>query len=153
MTIGLYADFKKLPLKNVSVRLSHRKIHVRDCDSCDTQVSMLDHIDRAITLEGPLDDEQRKRLMEIADKCPVHRTLQSKININTLAAARTVEVADNLQALCDCHRDPQHGGGGASTSLGLIAFRPSPQVNLLKSIGPSVAFSPCAQRLRLQKSS
>src|SRR6185436_14330561 len=50
-------------------------------------------------------------------------------------------------------RYPQHGGGGASTSLGLIAFRPSPQVNLLKSIGPSVAFSPCAQRLRLQKSS
>ena len=83
MTIRLYADFKKLPLENVSVRLSHRKIHARDCESCDTKVSMLDHIDRAITLEGPLDDEQRKRLMEIADKCPVHRTLQSKININT----------------------------------------------------------------------
>lgn len=83
MTIRLYADFKKLPLENVSVRLSHGKIHAKDCETCDTKVSMLDHIDRAITLEGPLDDEQRKRLMEIADKCPVHKTLQSKINIST----------------------------------------------------------------------
>ena len=83
MTIRLYADFKKLPLESVSVRLSHGKVHVRDCESCDTKVSILDHIDRAITLEGPLDDEQRKRLMEIADKCPVHKTLQSKINIST----------------------------------------------------------------------
>ena len=83
MTIRLYADFKKLPLQTVSVRLSHDKVHVRDCESCDTKVSILDHIDRAITLEGPLDDEQRKRLMEIADKCPVHKTLQSKIDITT----------------------------------------------------------------------
>jgi uncharacterized OsmC-like protein/alpha/beta superfamily hydrolase len=83
MTIRLYADFKKLPLENVSVRLSHGKIHAKDCETCDTKVSTLDQIDRAITLEGPLDDEQRKRLMEIADKCPVHKTLQSKINIST----------------------------------------------------------------------
>ncbi|HYC18534.1 MAG TPA: alpha/beta fold hydrolase [Pseudolabrys sp.] len=83
MTIRLYADFKKLPLENVSVRLSHGKIHAKDCETCDTKVSTLDHIDRAITLEGPLDEEQRKRLMEIADKCPVHKTLQSKIDIST----------------------------------------------------------------------
>jgi len=83
MTIRLYADVKKLPLENVSVRLSHGKIHAKDCENCDTKVSTLDHIDRAITLDGPLDDEQRKRLMEIADKCPVHKTLQSKINIST----------------------------------------------------------------------
>jgi putative redox protein len=83
MTIRLYADFKKLPLENVSVRLSHGKIHAKDCETCDTKVSTLDQIDRAITLEGPLDDEQRKQLMEIADKCPVHKTLQSKINIST----------------------------------------------------------------------
>jgi uncharacterized OsmC-like protein/alpha/beta superfamily hydrolase len=83
MTIRLYADFKKLPLENVSVRLSHGKIHAKDCETCDTKVSTLDHIDRAITLEGPLDDKQRKRLMEIADKCPVHKTLQSKIDIST----------------------------------------------------------------------
>jgi len=90
MTIRLYADFKKLPLENVSVKLSHRRIHINDCESCDAKVSMLDHIDRAITLEGPLSDEQRKRLMEMADKCPVHRTLQSKITIDTFEQTSTV---------------------------------------------------------------
>jgi uncharacterized OsmC-like protein/alpha/beta superfamily hydrolase len=83
MTIRLYADFKKIPLENVSVRLSHDKIHVKDCETCDTKVNMVDHIERSITLEGPLDAEQRKKLMEIADKCPVHRTLESKIDIHT----------------------------------------------------------------------
>ncbi len=84
MTIRLYADFKKIPLENVSVRLSHeKKLHAQDCENCDTKVSKVDHIDRAITLEGPLDAEQRKRLMEIADKCPVHQTLESKIEITT----------------------------------------------------------------------
>jgi uncharacterized OsmC-like protein/alpha-beta hydrolase superfamily lysophospholipase len=84
MTIRLYADFKKIPLQNVSVRLSHDKIHVKDCETCDTKVNMVDRIERAITLEGPLDAEQRQRLMEIADKCPVHKTLESKIEIHTV---------------------------------------------------------------------
>jgi putative redox protein len=84
MTIRLYADFKKIPLDNVSVRLSHGKIHAKDCATCDTKVSMVDRIDRAITLEGALDAEQRQRLMEIADKCPVHKTLESKIDIVTV---------------------------------------------------------------------
>lgn len=84
MTIRLYADFKKIPLDNVSVRLSHGKIHVKDCETCDTKVSMVDHIDRAITLEGALSAEDRKRLMEIADKCPVHKTLESKVDITTV---------------------------------------------------------------------
>ncbi|HEY4140578.1 MAG TPA: alpha/beta fold hydrolase [Pseudolabrys sp.] len=84
MTIRLYADFKKIPLDNVSVRLSHAKIHAKDCETCDTKISMLDHIDRAITLEGNLDAEQRRKLMEIADKCPVHKTLESKIEITTV---------------------------------------------------------------------
>lgn len=84
MTIRLYADFKNIPLQNVSVRLNHEKrIHAQDCATCDTKVSKVDHIDRAITLEGPLDAEQRKRLLEIADKCPVHHTLTSKIDIRT----------------------------------------------------------------------
>jgi putative redox protein len=83
MTIRLYADFKKMPLENVSVRLSHDKIHVQDCETCDTKVAMVDHIERAITLEGPLDAEQRKKLMEIAEKCPVHKTLESKVDIHT----------------------------------------------------------------------
>ena len=85
MTIRLYADFKKIPLENVSVRLSHeKKIHAQDCATCDTKVSKVDHVDRAITLEGSLNAEQRKRLMEIADKCPVHQTLQSKVEISTI---------------------------------------------------------------------
>ena len=84
MTIRLYADFKKIPLENVSVRLTHDKIHAKDCENCDDKVAKVDHIERAITLEGPLDAEQRKRLMEIADKCPVHQTLELKIDIHTV---------------------------------------------------------------------
>jgi uncharacterized OsmC-like protein/esterase/lipase len=87
MTIRLYAEFKKIPLTNVSVRLHHDKIHAKDCETCDTKVGMVDHIERAITLEGPLDAEQRQRLMEIADKCPVHRTLESEIDIHTVEKA------------------------------------------------------------------
>jgi len=85
MTIRLYADLKKIPLENVSVRLNHeKKSHARDCEDCDTKAAKVDHIDRAITLEGPLDENQRKRLMEIAEKCPVHQTLSSKIDIATV---------------------------------------------------------------------
>ncbi len=69
------------------MRLSHGKIHSKDCETCDTKVNMVDHIDRAITLEGPLDPDQRKRLMEIADKCPVHKTLELKVDIRTFERA------------------------------------------------------------------
>ena len=84
MTLRLYAEQKKLPLDRVSVRLSHNKIHAQDCASCETKEGMIDRIDRSITLEGDLDDAQRQRLMEIADKCPVHRTLKSEIDIRTV---------------------------------------------------------------------
>ena len=83
MTLRLYADLKKLPLERVAVRLSHNKIHAADCEHCETKEGMVDRIDRTITLESALDAEQRKRLMEIADKCPVHRTLKSEIEIRT----------------------------------------------------------------------
>jgi uncharacterized OsmC-like protein/alpha-beta hydrolase superfamily lysophospholipase len=83
MTLRMYADHKKLPLERVSVRLTHNKIHAEDCEHCETKEGMVDRIDRNITIEGPLDAEQRKRLMEIADKCPVHRTLESEIDIRT----------------------------------------------------------------------
>ena len=83
MTLRLYADGKKLPLERVTVRLTHNKIHAEDCLNCETKEGMVDRIDRNITIEGPLDAEQRKRLMEIADKCPVHRTLKSEIEIRT----------------------------------------------------------------------
>lgn len=83
MTLRLYAEHKKLPLERVSVRLMHNRIHVEDCLNCETKEGMVDRVDRNITMEGPLDAEQRKRLLEIADKCPVHRTLESEINIRT----------------------------------------------------------------------
>jgi len=83
MTLRLYAEHKKLPLERVSVRLMHNRIHAEDCLNCETKEGMVDRIDRSITMEGLLDAEQRKRLLEIADKCPVHRTLESEIEIRT----------------------------------------------------------------------
>jgi uncharacterized OsmC-like protein/alpha/beta superfamily hydrolase len=83
MTLRLYADTKKLPLERVSVRLTHNRIHAEDCLNCETREGMIDRIDRNITLEGKLTTEERKRLLEIADKCPVHRTLKSEIEIRT----------------------------------------------------------------------
>jgi putative redox protein len=86
MTMRLYADRKALPLDRVTVTLNHSKIHAKDCEECETREGMLDQIDRVIGMEGALDADQRKRLMEIADKCPVHRTLTSEIRILTKAA-------------------------------------------------------------------
>jgi uncharacterized OsmC-like protein/pimeloyl-ACP methyl ester carboxylesterase len=86
MTMRLYADRKALPLERVTVTLKHSKIHAEDCAECETREGMLDQIDRVISIEGALDADQRKRLMEIADKCPVHRTLTSEIRIVTQAA-------------------------------------------------------------------
>jgi uncharacterized OsmC-like protein len=83
MTLRLYADRKGMPLTRASVRLKHAKIHAEDCADCETKQGMLDRIERVIDLEGPLDDEQRKRLLEIANMCPVHRTLTSEIKIDT----------------------------------------------------------------------
>jgi uncharacterized OsmC-like protein/pimeloyl-ACP methyl ester carboxylesterase len=87
MTLRLYAERKKLPLKRVSVRLTHNKIHAADCEDCETKKGMLDRIDSNIALEGPLDLGQRTRLIEIANKCPVHRTLESEIDIRTFESA------------------------------------------------------------------
>jgi len=86
MTVRLYADRKAWPLQRVSVALQHEKIHAADCADCETKEGMLDRIDRTITFAGELDAEQRKRLLEIADKCPVHRTLTSEIDIRTFEA-------------------------------------------------------------------
>jgi len=86
MTMRLYADRKSLPLERTTVTLTHSKIHAEDCAECETKAGMLDQIVRVITMEGALDAEQRKKLMEIADKCPVHRTLTSEIRIVTRPA-------------------------------------------------------------------
>jgi uncharacterized OsmC-like protein/pimeloyl-ACP methyl ester carboxylesterase len=85
MTMRMYADRKSLPLERITVTLKHSKIHAKDCEECETREGMLDQIEREISIEGALDAEQRKRLMEIADKCPVHRTLHSEIRIVTRA--------------------------------------------------------------------
>src|SRR5262252_10374389 len=83
MTLRLYAERKALPLDEVTVRLSQSKIHAADCAECETRDGMIDRIERTITLTGKLDEAQRARLMEIADKCPVHRTLMSEVDIRT----------------------------------------------------------------------
>jgi len=84
MTLRLYADRKKLPLQRVEVRLRHFRVYAADCAECETKQGMVDHIDREIRLDGDLDADQLAKLMEIADKCPVHRTLTSEINIRTV---------------------------------------------------------------------
>jgi putative redox protein len=86
MTVRLYADRKRLPLSRVSVDLKHGKVHEADCEHCEQSDARIDRIDRVLSLEGPLDDAQRAKLLEIADKCPVHRTLTSKIEIETRLA-------------------------------------------------------------------
>jgi uncharacterized OsmC-like protein/fermentation-respiration switch protein FrsA (DUF1100 family) len=86
MTMRLYADRKSFPLERATVTLSHSKIYAKDCEECETKEGMLDQIDVLIGLEGPLDTDQYQRIIEIADKCPVHRTLTSEIRIRTRAA-------------------------------------------------------------------
>ena len=86
ITVGMYARRKGWPLEEVTVNLRHSKIHASDCAECETREGTLDQIDRVIAMDGTLDAEQRKKLMEIADKCPVHRTLHSEIRIVTRAA-------------------------------------------------------------------
>ena len=82
MTVGLYARRKQLPLKSITVALWHSRIHARDCEDCDTKEGTLDSIEMRLTFEGSLSPEQQSRLMEIAAKCPVHRTLTSEIKIS-----------------------------------------------------------------------
>jgi putative redox protein len=81
MTAGVYARRKGWLLESVTVRLTHSRIHAADCANCETEEGMLDRIDLVIELEGPLTQEQRARLLEITERCPVHRTLRSEIEI------------------------------------------------------------------------
>ena len=86
MTVALYARRKQWPLTAVTVRLEHSKIHAVDCAECETREGKLDRIDTEIALDGGLTDEQRARLLEMAERCPVHRTLTSEIVIRTRLA-------------------------------------------------------------------
>jgi putative redox protein len=81
MTVGLYARRKEIPLENITVSLRHSRIHANDCEDCETRAGMLDRIDAQIELTGALTPDQHLRLMEVANKCPVHRTLKSEIDI------------------------------------------------------------------------
>ena len=85
MTVHMYAARKKWPLEQVVVRLHHSKVYADDCADCEKPTAKIDRIDRAIEFLGALDAEQRSRLLEIANQCPVHRTLSSRIDIKTTA--------------------------------------------------------------------
>lgn len=89
MTLRMYADRKKWPLERVAVRVKHDKIHAEDCADCETKEGKIDRMQREIEISGDLDDEQRARLLEIADKCPVHRTLERANLIETRLAGES----------------------------------------------------------------
>jgi putative redox protein len=89
MTVGFYARRNKWPLENVTVALSHSRVHARDCEECDTKDGMVDRIDVEVKLEGSLTSEQHAKLMDVAAKCPVHRTLTSEINIRLRPAEKS----------------------------------------------------------------
>lgn len=83
MTLRLYAQRKGIDLQRITVRLQHSRIYAEDCVDCETKTGFLDRIDREIELNGNLDEAQKRRFLEIAELCPVHRTLKSEINIRT----------------------------------------------------------------------
>lgn len=87
MTVRMYANRKGWPLEDVAVRLSHNKVHAQDCEACESDSGKIDFIDRELVITGPLDDEQRARLLEIADRCPVHRSLHDETLITTQLVA------------------------------------------------------------------
>ncbi|MDX1381210.1 MAG: bifunctional alpha/beta hydrolase/OsmC family protein [Xanthomonadales bacterium] len=86
MTLNVYARHKKLPLESVRVEVRHDRVHAEDCEDCETKEGKVDHFFRRIAVTGDLDAEARKRLLEIADRCPVHKTLEAEIKIRTEAA-------------------------------------------------------------------
>jgi len=86
MTAALYARRKSWPLESVTVRLRHSRIHAEDCANCETEDVMLDRIDLSVEFAGPLTEEQRSRMLEIVERCPVRRTLESEIEIRSRLA-------------------------------------------------------------------
>ncbi|HEX5136197.1 MAG TPA: OsmC family protein [Planctomycetota bacterium] len=85
ITVRMYADLKRIPLRRVSVRLRHEKVPAEECQDCETKEGKVDVIEQEVTLEGDLSAEQHARLMEIAGRCPVHRTLQGEVKIRSRA--------------------------------------------------------------------
>jgi uncharacterized OsmC-like protein len=96
MTLRLYADHKGWPMESATVRLSHQKVHARDCEECETKDGKIDHIGLEIELAGQLEEPQRRRLLEIAEMCPVHRTLEAAVVMETgLAGSEDRAIATN----------------------------------------------------------
>jgi putative redox protein len=87
MTLAMYARRNRWPLEAVTITLRHSKIHAADCEACDGRDARIDQIERDIELTGALSEDQRARLLDIANKCPVHRTLTSEIHIQTRLTA------------------------------------------------------------------
>lgn len=87
MTLGMYARHKGWPLERVTVRLRQERVHAKDCEDCESETGFVTRIQREVTVEGPLDDAQKQRLLEIANRCPVHRTLTAEIKVDTTLAA------------------------------------------------------------------
>ncbi|WP_435198494.1 bifunctional alpha/beta hydrolase/OsmC family protein [Janibacter sp. GS2] len=100
MTLRMYATRKGWPLESVSVSLRHSRMHAADCAECETRAGQLDRVERTVRLTGDLDDEQRQRLLEIADQCPVHRTLHSEVDVRTTLASHDThpDVAEDRAA-------------------------------------------------------
>ena len=88
MTLRMYADRKEWPLDETIVRLSHEKVHAEDCENCDTEQGQVDRITREIEIRGRLSDDQRERLFEIANKCPVHRPLLGDVDVRSSLRSR-----------------------------------------------------------------
>ena len=86
MTLMMYARHKGIELESVTVRVSHDKIHAKDCEDCESTGGRIDEFRRELDIAGPLSDEQRQRMLEIADRCPVHRTLDGEIKVRTALA-------------------------------------------------------------------
>jgi len=107
MTLAMYARRKRWPLESVTVTLRHSKIHAADCESCETRGGWLDHVHRDVEVNGPLSAEQRARLLDIANKCPVHRTLESEIVIETHLSRHGKAEADVRKV---AHTPPNRSG-------------------------------------------
>lgn len=86
MTLRMYADRKQWPMTGASVQLSHSRVHAKDCSECESSDGVIARIEVTLELQGELTDEQRARLAEIADRCPVHRTITGEVVITTALA-------------------------------------------------------------------
>ena len=83
MTLNMYARHKGLPVERVGCEVTHDRIHTEDCHDCERSDGKVDRLTRTITIEGELDEDQRQRMLEIADRCPVHRTLENEIRVES----------------------------------------------------------------------